>query len=126
MKIEHIAVASNSIEDSDKFFCELLDLKKTRTFSVSADLMSHFFEENKEYQFARYENENFSVEVIITNDNSKVKDVFTHSCLVVENRDDFLNNALSMGYKTNKVPRKNNDGYYLFIKDSFGNLYEIK
>ena len=34
--------------------------------------------------------------------------------------------ATSMGYDVIKVPRKEGVGYYLFIKDSFQNLYEIK
>ncbi|UCD00508.1 MAG: hypothetical protein JSV23_06340 [Promethearchaeota archaeon] len=65
-------------------------------------------------------------EVFITNDNSKANDVFTHSCLLIENRDVFVNTASSMGFDVVKVPRKESEGYYLFIKDSFHNLYEIK
>jgi catechol 2,3-dioxygenase-like lactoylglutathione lyase family enzyme len=126
MKIEHIAVASNSIEDSDRFFTELLGLKKIKTFSVSAELMEKFFRINKEYVFVRYQNDNLGVEVIITNDNSKSIDIFTHSCLTVDNRDEFVNISSSMGYTTIKVPRKESEGYYLFVKDSFGNLYEVK
>ncbi|MHA1235390.1 MAG: hypothetical protein ACTSQL_09945 [Promethearchaeota archaeon] len=67
MKIEHIAVSSNNEEDSDRFFIELLDMKKERAFVVPDDLMEQFL-----------------------------------------------------------VPRKNSDGFYLFLKDHFGNLYEIK
>ncbi|MFX1385545.1 MAG: VOC family protein [Promethearchaeota archaeon] len=125
MKIEHIAVASNTIEDSDRFFTELLGLKKSKTFPVSAELMEKFFGLNKEHTFVRYQNDNLGVEVIITNDTSKSNDVFTHSCLIVDNKDEFIDKSSSMGYKTIKVPRKD-EGYYLFVKDSFGNLYEIK
>ncbi|MFW9898543.1 MAG: VOC family protein [Candidatus Thorarchaeota archaeon] len=126
MKIDHIAVASNSIEDSDRFFTELLGLKKIKTFSVSAELMEKFFRINKEFVFVRYQNDNLGVEVIITNDNSKSIDNFTHSCLIVDNRDEFVNISSSMGYTTIKVPRKESEGYFLFVKDSFGNLYEVK
>ncbi len=125
MKIEHIAVASNSINDSDRFFTELLGLKKTKTFPVSAKLMKEFFGLNKEHTFVRYQNDNLGVEVIITNDNSKSNALFTHSCLIVDNRDEFIDKSSSMGFPTIKVPRKD-EGYYLFVKDSFGNLYEIK
>jgi len=31
-----------------------------------------------------------------------------------------------MGYDLIKVPRKDSNGYYRFIKDGFRNLYEIK
>ena len=126
MKVEHIAVASNSEVDSDKFFINLLGLRKARSFNVSADLIEQFFGLKKEQQLIRYENNDLSFEIFITDDNSKTKDLFTHVCLVVEDRDEFVNKSLSMGYTTIKVPRKNGDGYYLFIKDSYGNLYEIK
>jgi len=126
MKVEHIAVASNSEVDSDKFFINLLGLRKARSFNVSEDLMEQFFGLKKEQQLIRYENNDLSFEIFITDDNSKTKDLFTHVCLVVEDRDEFVNKSLSMGYTTIKVPRKNGDGYYLFIKDSYGNLYEIK
>ena len=126
MKIEHIAVASNSIEDSDRFFSKLLRLKKIKTFPVSAELMEKFFGLNKEHMFIRYQNDNLGVEVVITNDNSKSIDFFTHSCLIVDNGDEFIEKSSSLGFPTIKVPRKDGDGYYLFVKDTFGNLYEIK
>ena len=71
MKIDHIAIAQNTEEDSDKFFVELLGLRKIRSFLVSADKMMNFFGVNQEYHFLRYEDENLGVEVVITNDNSK-------------------------------------------------------
>ncbi|MFX1337533.1 MAG: VOC family protein [Promethearchaeota archaeon] len=126
MKAEHIAVASNSEADSDKFFIDLLGLRKTRSFTVSTDLMEQFFDIKKDQTIIRYENNEISFEVFITDDYSKAKDVFTHVCLIIEERDEFVNKSLSMGYTTIKVPRKDGVGYYLFIKDTYGNLYEIK
>ena len=126
MKIEHIAIAAPSEKDSDKFFIELLGLKKVRTFSVPINLMVAFFGIKKEHEVIRYENEKLSAEVFITNDNSRTKDIFTHSCLLVKNRDELVEKASSMGFTVIKVPRKGSNDYYLFIKDSFQNLYEIK
>ncbi len=126
MKIEHIAIACRSENDSDKFFTELLGLKKVRTFMVSADLMEKFFGLKKEQEVIQYENGSLSVEVFITNDNSRSKDVFTHSCLTVKNRDELIKRASLMGFSVIQVSRKNSNDYYLFIKDSFQNLYEIK
>ena len=126
MKIEHIAVASNSEADSDKFFMELLGLKKSRSFIVSANKMVKFFGVNKDQNFIRYENMNFGVEVIITEDDSKAKDIYTHPCLIIEERDKLVEKALSMGFPVIKVPRDDGSGYYLFIKDNYDNLYEIK
>jgi len=126
MKIDHIAIAQNSEADSDKFFVELLGMRKIHSFLVSADKMMNFFGVNQEYQFLRYEDENLGVEVIITNDNSKSTDLFTHPCLIIENRDDLIEKAQKLEFHVIKVPRDDGSGYYLFIKDNYDNLYEIK
>ena len=124
--LEHIAVAANYESDSDSFFIELLGLEKTRSFTVSTNLMEKFFGVSREQKVLRYEKGSLSFEVFITNDESKANDTFTHSCLLIENRDVFVDKATSLGYDVIKVPRKEGVGYYLFIKDSFQNLYEIK
>ncbi|MFX1317007.1 MAG: hypothetical protein ACFE9T_14185 [Promethearchaeota archaeon] len=126
MKIEHIAMASRSENDSDKFFMKLLGLNKERIFMVSSDLMEKFFGIKKEQEVIRYGNNDIKVEVFITNDNSRKNDLFTHSCLFVKNRNVLLEKASLMGFPVIKVPRKDSNDYYLFIKDSFQNLYEIK
>ena len=101
-------------------------MDKVRNFFVSSDLMNQFFEVMKEQKIIRYESQKISAEVFITDDKSTSKDIFTHICLTVDNRDEFVNKANKMGYKVNKVPRKDKDSYYLFVKDNYGNLYEIK
>ena len=126
MKIEHIAVASNSEINSDKFYIGLLNLQKVRSFSVSKDMMNQFFGVNKEQYIIRYSNELVSIEVFIMNDNEKSLDTFTHTCLIIEDRDKLVDNAMKNGYPVIKVPREGSEKYYLFIKDDFGNLFEIK
>jgi hypothetical protein len=126
MKIEHLAIGYNSEKEADKFFIDLLGLKKLITKIVTPDLMEKFFSIKKEQKFVVYGNNNSKFEVFITNDNSKANDIYTHACLVIENRNELLNKASSMGFDVVKVPRKDGIGYYLFIKDSFKNLYEIK
>lgn len=126
MKIDHVAVSSNTEEESDKFFIELLAMKKERAFVVSDDLMEQFFGVRKEQKIVRYGNDEVSVEAFITNDNSKVIDRFTHICLIIEDREKLIEKAKKLNFEVIKVPRKNSDGFYLFLKDHFGNLYEIK
>ena len=126
MKIEHIALGYNSEEESDRFFVDLLGLKKVRTKSVSKDLMEKFFGVKKEHKFVEYADDNSKFEIFITDDGSGAFDVFTHCCILIENREEFLNKATSMGFESVKVLRQDGGGYYLFIKDSFQNLYEIK
>ena len=126
MKIEHIAVSSNSEENADVFFMDLLELKKERDFVVPEDLMEQFFNIKKAQRIIRYENEDLSLEVFITNDKNQALDRFTHTCLVVEDRIRLIERAKKLNFKVIKVPRKNSEGFYLFLKDSYGNLFEIK
>lgn len=126
MKLNHFALALNSEEESDKFFIELLKLQKTRDFTVPAKLMEKFFEVNRDQKILRYEKENMAAEVFITEDESKRKDLFTHVCLEVNDRDEIVSKGHKLGYKVIKIPRETNDSYYLFIQDGFGNIYEIK
>ena len=126
MKIEHIAVSSNSEEKADEFFIELLGMKKERDFVVPEDLMKQFFNVKKEQRIIRYENEDMSVEAFITDDNNQAHDKFTHTCLIVEDRIRLIEKAKKLNLEVIQVPRKNTDGFYLFLKDFYGNLFEIK
>ena len=126
MKIEHIAVSSNSEEEADEFFMNLLELKKERDFVVPEDLMEQFFNVKKAQRIIRYENEDLSIEAFITDDKNQARDRFTHTCLIVEDRIRLIERANKLNIKVIKVPRKNSEGFYLFLKDSYGNLFEIK
>ena len=126
MKVEHIAIGYNSEEEADRFFINLLGLEKGRSKFVSADLMKDFFGVRNEHKFIVYSSNQAIFEVFITNNKTRAQDIFTHSCLLVEDREKLLSKASSMGYKIIKVPRKDGNGYYLFIRDLFRNLYEIK
>lgn len=126
MQLEHIAISNNSEKTSDKFFINLLGCEKTRSFTVSSDLTDQFFGVKKDQKIIRYEKDGISFEVFITDDDDYAKDTFTHACLVIDDKEDLINKARLLNFETIKVPRKNDERYYLFLKDSFRNLYEIK
>jgi len=126
LKIEHIAVSSNSEEKADEFFIELLGMRKERDFVVPEELMEQFFNVKKEQRIIRYENEDLSVEAFITDDKNHAQDRFTHTCLIVEDRMRLIEKAKKLNLEVIQVPRKNSDGFYLFLKDTYGNLFEIK
>lgn len=125
-KLEHVAVSANSEQQSDRFFIDLFGLKKTRAFSITAELTRAFFGIERETRIIRYGNDHLDIEVIVTEDDTRSKDLYTHACLVVDDRDAFENRARSMGLDVAHVPKKGSDTYYLFVKDFFGNIYEIK
>ena len=126
MEIEHIAVGSNSEEDADKFFVGLLGLKKIRAKTVSADLVENFFGVHRVHKFIQYGDDNLNFEVFITDDTTRASDIFTHTCIIIENRDEVIEKGTSMGFKFIRIPRKDGNGYYLFVRDLFHNLYVIK
>jgi catechol 2,3-dioxygenase-like lactoylglutathione lyase family enzyme len=124
--IDHIAVSSKTVEDGDRFFIELLGMKKERDFVVSEDLIEQFFGVRKEQRIIRYEDENMSVETFIMDEDSIALNTFTHTCLLIEDREKLIEKAKELHFTVIKVPRKNTTGFYLFLKDNFGNLFEIK
>ena len=126
MKFEHAAVNSNSKENSEKFFSKLLGMELVRDFVVKRELISKFFGIDKDMQFLRYEKDDFAIEVIIRTDDSRAKDIYTHICLVINDREALIQEAHKLDFETIKVLRDDNSGFYLFIKDDYGNIYEIK
>jgi len=126
MKIDHIAVSSNSEEKAENFFNKLLGLKQIKSFMVSDDLMEQFFGVRKEQKIVRYGNDEVSVEVFITDEINQAYDKFTHACLVIEDRISLIEKARKLNIEVIQVPRKDSENFYLFLKDSYGNLFEIK
>jgi catechol 2,3-dioxygenase-like lactoylglutathione lyase family enzyme len=126
MKIDHIAVSSNSEVEADKFFNKLLGLKQIKSFMVSDDLMEQFFGVRKEQKIVRYGNDEVSVEVFITDENNQAYDKFTHNCLIIEDRISLIEKARKLNIEVIQVSRKDSENFYLFLKDSYGNLFEIK
>jgi catechol 2,3-dioxygenase-like lactoylglutathione lyase family enzyme len=126
MELNHFAVSANSVEEADKFFITLLGLEKTRDFNVDAELISQFFGVDSDQHLIRYEREDVAAEVFINKQKQKANNLFSHVCIVVEDRDQLVQKAEDLGFKIIKVPRKDSDSYYLFLNDKFGNIYEIK
>jgi catechol 2,3-dioxygenase-like lactoylglutathione lyase family enzyme len=128
IKLDHVAVAANSEEQADRFFVELLGLKRTRTASVPADMMNALFNTDleRETPMLRYAGDGLDFEVFITGDDSKALDPFTHCCLVVSDRDRFCQRARSMGLDVIRVPKPSGDAFVVFVTDFHGNRYEIK
>ena len=125
MKIEHGAVATHSVEESDEFFISLLGFEKTREFVVDAELIEAFFGVKGKRQFLRYERNGMAFEVIV-DEGGGASDDFTHLCLMVDDKKSLSERAVGLGFEVIKKQRNDGSDFYLFIKDKFGNLYEIK
>ncbi|MHA1309590.1 MAG: VOC family protein [Candidatus Helarchaeota archaeon] len=126
MKFNHYAILSNSEEESDKFYMELLGMDKAYSFIISKELMNKIFSINEELKVIRYKSKEIDIEVFISNKEIKQEKSINHLGIVIENRDVFYQKAKSLGVDVIKIEKPQGNGYYLFIKDFFGNIFEIQ
>ena len=124
MRLRHASLVSSSQANADKFYEGLLKLKKIKTSTLTSNLAVKISGIDVECPFILYENEDFAVEVFVTNQIPDKKSPFAHLCLEVDNRERFLKSCRSHGLKVNLVPR--GDSQICFVQDFDGNLFEIK
>lgn len=123
MKLKHIALASPSEVESDRFFMELLGLEKIKNKTVSKDLSNGLFNLEREFQVIDYGNEDVKFEVFIDKSLSAPELAVGHTCLETGDRDEFLSKAEKMGYQVRRMAK--GEKVVVFVKDSNNNLFEI-
>lgn len=124
MKLLHAAVGASTAEKADTFFEDLVGLSKIKASVLTRELANSIFHIDAACGLVLYGNENFSVEVIVTDPLPGQGRTFSHICLEVEDRDRFIERCRSKGLEINLVPK--GDALLCFIEDFDGNLYEIK
>jgi catechol 2,3-dioxygenase-like lactoylglutathione lyase family enzyme len=124
MRLRHVALVSSSETNADKFYEGILKLRKIKTSILKSDLALSIFEIDAECPLILYGNEDFSIEVFVTDRVPYKKTPFTHLCLEVEDREQFLTSCRSIGLEVNIVDK--GDTQICFVKDLDGNLFEIK
>jgi catechol 2,3-dioxygenase-like lactoylglutathione lyase family enzyme len=124
MFLRHIALTCNSEENADKFYRDLLGLKKTETKTLPADLSEAIFNLDVQMKIINYLDENVHFEIFITGRIDKSATQIAHSCLEVDNRTGFIEKCAKMGVDISQIPKA--DATLTFIRDYDGNLFEIK
>ena len=124
MKLLHAAVGASTEENADTFFEDLVGLSKIKASVLNRELANRLFHIDAECGLMLYGNEDFAVEVIVTDPLPGQRRTVSHICLEVEDRDRFIERCRSKGLEINLVPK--GDALLCFIKDFDGNLYEIK
>ncbi len=122
VKLNHIALQSTSIEKSDLFFSKILGIPKIREFKLSKELSEKIFDLPTEVTVCVYDNEKCKFEVFITK--KKQNFSFNHVCIEINNREELIKKCKLNNLEVRLVEKK--DKTLLFIKDFFGNIYEIK
>ncbi len=124
MRLHHAALVSSSETNADKFYEDVLKLKKIKTTVLKRELALSIFKIDAECSLLLYGNDNFAIEVFVPNRIPFNKEPFRHLCLEVEDREEFLARCRSAGLDINLVPR--GDTQICFVQDLDGNLFEVK
>ena len=122
--LSHVALSCRSEENSDRFYKDLLGLKKMRTFVLAADLAKSLFGLDGECTVVDYKNDDAHFEIFLVGDTVPIGG-FNHVCISVDNREDLIKMCTEGGFEFTKLP-KGRDDIFLFIKDLDGNIFEVK
>ena len=124
MQLKHVGLVCKSEHNSDRFYENLLGLKKVGSKMVPGDLSRQVFNLDSEYKIVNYANDKIHFEIFIdayrTYDDKRIE----HICLEFEDLEAFLVNCQQMSVKILKIHR--GDAVLTFVRDFDGNLFELK
>ena len=124
MQLKHIALVSSAEEKADRFYIDVLGLKKVNEKIISAMLSNQLFQVNSELKIVNYAGDNIQVEIFIRDTHRMEADRIEHVCLAVDNLEAFIEKCRKKGIKIARIPK--GDATITFVKDYDGNLFEIK
>jgi catechol 2,3-dioxygenase-like lactoylglutathione lyase family enzyme len=124
MRVSHVALVSSSEDKADRFYQGVLGLKRTRTVSVSADVMNSIFGLNQECKKTDYEDGGIRFEIFLTGQEGLQTTRPDHVCLEVDDVEAFLKNCEAMKVEVIRVAK--GESVVIFIKDYDGSFFEIK
>ncbi|MBU2515632.1 VOC family protein [bacterium] len=124
MNLNHIALVCSSEAKADRFFLACLNLEKTASKILPAELSEKVFNRKEELKILYYGNDLLSFEVFISSQKDLVENSLGHVCINVQDRDLFIKTCEKEELEILKIPK--GDSLMIFIKDYDGNMYEIK
>jgi catechol 2,3-dioxygenase-like lactoylglutathione lyase family enzyme len=124
MQFKHVALVSSSEEKSDRFYMNLLGLKKVNSKTIPSTLSKRIFNLDAELKIINYSNDNIHFEIFIDDKKRSKTNRIDHVCIQVDDLESFLEKCRAMALEILQVPK--GDAFITFIKDDDGNLFEIK
>ncbi|MBW1666513.1 MAG: hypothetical protein JRI79_04050 [Deltaproteobacteria bacterium] len=124
MKVRHVAVACSSQENADRFYGGILGLEKMKSSTLTGELAKQIFDTPHGCQFVLYAGEEIAFEVFLPEKMPEKAVPYVHTCLEVEDRNNFIRRCGQSGCVVKRV--KKNDSEIIFLSDYDGNLFEVK
>ena len=124
--LSHVALASSSEENADRFFGGLLGLKKAEPKILPASLSQGLFGIDAELKVINYANDRCRFEIFILpggrtlNEAARVE----HVCLEIDGLEEFLKRCGRLSLRIIRVPK--GDSLLTFVADDDGHLFELK
>ena len=95
-----------------------------RTKTVPADLSKKIFDREEAFTIIDYGARGIKFEVFLSPEAGPEPRRTNHVCLEVEDRQDLLKKADTLGFKTRNIPKQGD--FVVFLEDFDGNLFELK
>jgi catechol 2,3-dioxygenase-like lactoylglutathione lyase family enzyme len=124
MNVKHVGLVSGSEKNADKFFGELLGLKKAEPKTLPAALSQALFDVNSDLIVINYQNDQVHFEIFISGAYKSSQRPIQHVCLEVDDLPSFLQKCRSLDVQILQI--RKGDSQLTFISDYDGNLFEIK
>ena len=122
MKLEHIALTISNPAEINDFYQDILGMKQEKTFILNKVLADKIFGIPKETSVFFMQKDNLFLEIFILTGSQKQR--FNHICLSIKNREMLVEKVCKRNYKCIRIERDTFD--IIFIKDKYGNTFEIK
>jgi catechol 2,3-dioxygenase-like lactoylglutathione lyase family enzyme len=119
--LNHVAVECDDQASADLFFTTILGLPKTKSSLLSKELSNTIFQIDEPVAFHMYDNGKTRIEVFIHR--SKQKRTYTHVCIQVDDKTDFIASCKQHGIEPLLVEKDKKQ--LLFVRDFSGNLFEV-
>lgn len=120
--LNHIALQYSDRKKAEIFFIDILGIPKTRSFTLSDQLSEKVFGIGKTIDIDVFDNGNVRFEIFIIDHENKPS--FLHTCIEIDNKEEFINSCKKNGLEPYIIPRGEKE--LLFVRDFSDNLYEIK
>ena len=124
MFLKHVGLACSQENNADRFYKDLLGLKKSQPKTLSSDLAKAIFNLDAELQIINYMDENLHFEIFITGGAKGNLGNIDHLCLEVSDLAVFVEKCRYLNVAVSQIPK--GDKILTFIRDFDGNMFEIK
>jgi catechol 2,3-dioxygenase-like lactoylglutathione lyase family enzyme len=124
MLLRHVALTCSSEKNADRFYKNLLGLKKSEPKTLARALSKAIFNVDSDLQIINYLDEYVHFEIFISSHSMRSVGQIEHVCLEADDLQGFLKKCRNLGVEVSQIPK--GDRTLNFIRDFDGNLFEIK